>query len=129
MGAIRVASLAIVLAVWQIGGARVDPVLFTTPQAVANAALVYPASIRYFGPDAKPCAGAIYGDRTFLESVGCTIAEPAIEAQLRFAAPLTAGGSHRREIAARARSFSEARIQRALVGDVMEHEPIQHNLE
>lgn len=72
--------------------------------AVANAALVYPASIRYFGPDAQPCAGAIYGDRTFLESVGCTIAEPAIEAQLRFAAPLPAGGSHRREIAARARS-------------------------
>ena len=36
---IRVVSLAIVLVAWQIGGARIDPVLFTTPQAVANAAV------------------------------------------------------------------------------------------
>jgi len=36
---IRVASLAIVLVAWQLGAQRVDPVLFTTPTAVAAAAL------------------------------------------------------------------------------------------
>jgi NitT/TauT family transport system permease protein len=37
--AIRVASLAAVLAIWQIGAAHVDPVLFTTPSAIAVAAV------------------------------------------------------------------------------------------
>lgn len=36
--AIRLLSLMLVLGAWQIGGARVDPVLFTTPAAVAVAA-------------------------------------------------------------------------------------------
>jgi NitT/TauT family transport system permease protein len=36
---IRIASLAIVLALWQIFGARVDPVLFTTPSKVFVAAV------------------------------------------------------------------------------------------
>lgn len=35
---IRVVSLAIVLGAWQIGGQRIDPVLFTTPSAVVSAA-------------------------------------------------------------------------------------------
>jgi NitT/TauT family transport system permease protein len=35
--AIRLISLAIVLVAWQLGGARIDPVLFTTPSAVAVA--------------------------------------------------------------------------------------------
>jgi len=35
---IRVASLAIVLAIWQIFGGRIDPVLFTTPSKIAIAA-------------------------------------------------------------------------------------------
>jgi sulfonate transport system permease protein len=34
---IRLISLAIVLMSWQLGGARIDPVLFTTPSAVAVA--------------------------------------------------------------------------------------------
>lgn len=34
---IRLISLAIVLVAWQLGGARIDPVLFTTPSAVAVA--------------------------------------------------------------------------------------------
>jgi NitT/TauT family transport system permease protein len=34
---IRVVSLAIVLGVWQVGGQRIDPVLFTTPSAIAAA--------------------------------------------------------------------------------------------
>jgi len=34
---IRLSSLAIVLVAWQLGGARIDPVLFTTPSAVAVA--------------------------------------------------------------------------------------------
>jgi NitT/TauT family transport system permease protein len=42
--AIRAVSLAIVLVAWQIGGARIDPVLFTTPQAVALAAVQMIAS-------------------------------------------------------------------------------------
>jgi sulfonate transport system permease protein len=37
--AIRLVSLAGVLAIWQILGARVDPVLFTTPDAIALAAV------------------------------------------------------------------------------------------
>jgi len=37
--AIRFVSLAIVLAVWQIGGARINPALFTTPSAIATAAV------------------------------------------------------------------------------------------
>ncbi len=35
---VRVASLAIVLAVWEIGGRQIDPILFTTPIAVGAAA-------------------------------------------------------------------------------------------
>jgi len=41
---IRAVSLAIVLAAWQIGGQRVDSVLFTTPSAVAAAAVQMIAS-------------------------------------------------------------------------------------
>jgi NitT/TauT family transport system permease protein len=37
--AIRVASLVSVLAIWQIGGANIDPVLFTTPSAITVAAI------------------------------------------------------------------------------------------
>jgi NitT/TauT family transport system permease protein len=37
--AIRVFSLIVVLAAWQIGGQRIDPVLFTTPNAVVNASI------------------------------------------------------------------------------------------
>jgi sulfonate transport system permease protein len=36
---IRLASLAVVLGLWQYFGARVDPVLFTTPDAIAIAAV------------------------------------------------------------------------------------------
>lgn len=35
---IRVVSLAIVLGIWQIGAARIDPILFTTPAAIVVAA-------------------------------------------------------------------------------------------
>jgi sulfonate transport system permease protein len=38
--AIRTASILLVLTAWQVFGARVDPVLFTTPIAVAKAAVV-----------------------------------------------------------------------------------------
>jgi sulfonate transport system permease protein len=37
--AIRLGSLAVVLGLWQIFGAKVDPVLFTTPGAIAAAAV------------------------------------------------------------------------------------------
>jgi NitT/TauT family transport system permease protein len=37
--AIRLGSLAVVLGLWQIYGAQVDPVLFTTPSAIASAAV------------------------------------------------------------------------------------------
>jgi len=36
---IRLASLALVLLAWQLGGQRIDPILFTTPAAVASAAV------------------------------------------------------------------------------------------
>jgi sulfonate transport system permease protein len=42
--AIRLGSLAVVLTIWQIYGASVDPVLFTTPSAVAQAAVTMIAS-------------------------------------------------------------------------------------
>jgi NitT/TauT family transport system permease protein len=42
--AIRVVSLAVVLGIWQIGGQRIDPILFTTPSAVATAAIQMVAS-------------------------------------------------------------------------------------
>ena len=35
---VRIVSLAVVLGAWQIGGQRIDPVLFTTPSAVVSAA-------------------------------------------------------------------------------------------
>jgi NitT/TauT family transport system permease protein len=35
---VRAASLAIVLTAWQVFGARIDPILFTTPGAIASAA-------------------------------------------------------------------------------------------
>jgi sulfonate transport system permease protein len=41
---IRLGSLAIVLTIWQVFGARIDPVLFTTPSAVASAAVTMIAS-------------------------------------------------------------------------------------
>jgi ABC-type nitrate/sulfonate/bicarbonate transport system permease component len=37
---IRLVSLTVVLGLWQVFGARVDPVLFTTPWAIAKAAVV-----------------------------------------------------------------------------------------
>ncbi len=36
--AVRIASLALVLTLWQLGGERIDPILFTTPSKVAVAA-------------------------------------------------------------------------------------------
>lgn len=39
VAALRVASLALVLAVWEVFGRQIDPVLFTTPSAVAVAAV------------------------------------------------------------------------------------------
>src|SRR5580700_9391619 len=37
--AIRLGSLAVVLTIWEIFGAKVDPVLFTTPSKIAVAAV------------------------------------------------------------------------------------------
>ena len=42
--AIRLVSIFVVLAAWQIFGARIDPILFTTPIAVVKAAVVMIAS-------------------------------------------------------------------------------------
>lgn len=42
--AIRTASILTVLAAWQVFGARVDPILFTTPIAIGKAAVVMIAS-------------------------------------------------------------------------------------
>jgi ABC-type nitrate/sulfonate/bicarbonate transport system permease component len=41
---IRLTSLVIVLGIWQVYGGRIDPVLFTTPSAVASAAVTMIAS-------------------------------------------------------------------------------------
>jgi sulfonate transport system permease protein len=42
--AIRIASLAVVLTIWQVFGGMIDPVLFTTPGAIAKAAVSMIAS-------------------------------------------------------------------------------------
>ena len=72
--------------------------------AVVNAARVHPAAIRYLRPNGTPCEAAIYGERTFLQSLARIIREPAMRAELRFASPLAAGGTHRRELARRAQA-------------------------
>ncbi len=46
--AIRVASLAIALTIWQVAGGQVDPILFTTPQKVVAAASAMIASGELF---------------------------------------------------------------------------------
>ena len=71
--------------------------------AVVNAARIHPAAIRYLRADGKACEAAIYGERTFLQSLARIIREPAMCAELRFAAPLAAAGTDRRELARRAR--------------------------
>ena len=71
--------------------------------AVVNAAHVYPAAIRYLSAEGGACEAALYGERTFFQSLASIIGEPAIRAELRFAAPLDARGAHRREIARRSR--------------------------
>ncbi|HMG51189.1 MAG TPA: hypothetical protein VK597_11350, partial [Inquilinus sp.] len=51
--AIRMVSLAIMLVLWQVVGAQIDPILFTTPIAVAKAAVLMIGSgelWRYLGP-------------------------------------------------------------------------------
>jgi ABC-type nitrate/sulfonate/bicarbonate transport system permease component len=50
---VRLISLAVVLTIWQIGGAQINPILFTTPIAVAKAAVTMIASgelIQYLWP-------------------------------------------------------------------------------
>ena len=42
--AVRAVSLAVVLLAWQLVGQRIDPILFTTPTAVASAAVQMIAS-------------------------------------------------------------------------------------
>src|SRR6516165_10277315 len=66
---IRLASLTIVLAAWQWFGAEINPALFTTPSAVAHAAVGMIASGDRTRPRrpgwrrARPPARAVLGDR------------------------------------------------------------------
>jgi 1-acyl-sn-glycerol-3-phosphate acyltransferase len=73
--------------------------------AIANAAIVHPAAIRYETPEGAPCPEVAYaGETTFMESVGRIIGTKRIVARLAFAEPIDTRGCTRREISQRARA-------------------------
>ena len=68
--------------------------------AVANAAVVHPAAIRYAHADGSACRAMAYvGEISFMQSLGLVIRQRGVVAHLAFAAPLPAGGHDRRGLA------------------------------
>jgi len=66
---------------------RFHPSLFEP--AVANAATIHPAAIRYEHPDGSPCAAFAYvGEMSFMESVGLVIGARGVVADLAFGEPI-----------------------------------------
>lgn len=79
--------------------------------AVANAATIAPAAIRYRASDGEPSnAAAFIGELSFAESIGMIIAEKSMIAEITFAPQIEAAGLTRRELALQ----SEAAIARIL---------------
>lgn len=71
--------------------------------AVANAAHVHPAAIRYEHPDGSLCVEAAYaGDTSFMQSLRAIVGRRRIVARLMFAEPIEAEGRTRRDVAAQA---------------------------
>lgn len=72
--------------------------------AIANAAIVHPAAIRYETPEGAACPEVAYvGETTFMESVGRIVGRKRIVARLAFADPIETSGCTRREVSQRAR--------------------------
>jgi len=68
--------------------------------AVANAAVVHPAAIRYAHADGSACRAMAYvGEISFMQSLGLVIRQRGVVAHLAFAPPLPAGGHDRRGLA------------------------------
>ncbi len=68
--------------------------------AVANAARVYPAAIRYEHPDGTICRQMSFiGERTFMESIGLIVRQKAVRARITFAPPVETSGASRRDVA------------------------------
>ncbi|HSN20046.1 MAG TPA: lysophospholipid acyltransferase family protein [Usitatibacter sp.] len=69
--------------------------------AVANAATIHPAAIRYEYADGTPCKAFAYvGETTFLESVARVVASRGVIARIAFAEPIDpSAGIDRREAA------------------------------
>ena len=85
--------------------------------AVANAATIAPAAIRYRGSDGEPSAAAAFiGELSFAESVAMIVSEKSMIAEITVAPPIEASGMTRRELALAA----EAVIARIL------HVPLPH---
>ena len=79
--------------------------------AVANAATIAPAAIRYRASDGEPSgAAAFIDDLSFAESVAMIISEKSMIAEITFAPQIDATGLTRRELALK----SEAAIARIL---------------
>jgi 1-acyl-sn-glycerol-3-phosphate acyltransferase len=75
--------------------------------AVANAAHVYPAAIRYETAQGELCREvSFFGDRTFMQSLALIIRQRSVVARLAFAQPIDTGRASRRDVAA----VSRARI-------------------
>jgi 1-acyl-sn-glycerol-3-phosphate acyltransferase len=73
--------------------------------AVANAARVHPAAIRYETPRGDLCREAsFFGERTFMQSLALIIRQRAMIARIDFAEPIDTERASRREVAAQARA-------------------------
>jgi 1-acyl-sn-glycerol-3-phosphate acyltransferase len=85
--------------------------------AVANAATVYPAALRYEHADGTPCREMAYaGETTFMQSMGSIIRQRGGVARLAFAEPVAAAGLTRRDVA----RLTESRVA-ALLGVTAPH--------
>lgn len=79
--------------------------------AVDEQALVCPVALRYVDARGEPCIAASYvGETSLLESMRAIFAEPRIEAEVFFLAPIDAKGMTRRELAQLTRSAIAQRL-------------------
>jgi 1-acyl-sn-glycerol-3-phosphate acyltransferase len=73
--------------------------------AVANRARVHPCAIRYEHEDGSLCRAMAYvGELSFMQSLGLVIRQRRVVVRVRFAAPIDAAGTSRRELAAGCRA-------------------------
>jgi len=71
--------------------------------AIANAATVHPAAIRYENADGSHCTSVAYvGEMSFMESMGGVLGSRGVTARLSFAPPIAPAAGVDRRVAARA---------------------------